>query len=321
VVEYGAHLPLIGLGAGHATHALPALKDYSRAAAALGFRYLCANDHLVFSRPWLDGPTALAAVIGESAGMRLATTVSLPVLRGPVQLAKALAAIDVLSEGRLVVGVGPGSSAADYAAAGVPFDQRWRRFEEAIQALRALLHRDPAGFEGEFHATRGVVLEPRCVQRPGPPIWIASWGSPAGLRRVARLGDGWLASAYNTTPARFGADLGRLSDALRLAGRAPGSFPTAIATTWLHVTEDPRDAERVLAGMLAPMVGRPVEELRALPLPIGPAEVCAERLAGFVAAGARRIFVWPLGDEVGDDVRQLERFRERVVPMVEAATG
>jgi probable F420-dependent oxidoreductase len=313
VVEYGAHLPLIDLGAGRS---LPTLKDYARAAAALGFRYLCANDHLVFRRPWLDGPTALAALIDESDGMRLATTVSLPVLRGPAQLAKTLAAIDVLSEGRLVVGVGPGSSADDYAAAGVPFDQRWRRFDEAIQALRALLRCDPDGFDGEFHSIRGVVLEPRCVQRPGPPIWIASWGSPAGLRRVARLGDGWIASAYNTTPARFGDDLARLADALRLAGRAPEPFPAAIATTWLHVTEDPTRAERMLADVLAPMLDRPVEELRGLPLPIGPAEVCAERLAAFVSAGARRIFVWPLDDEV----RQLELFRERVVPLVEAAT-
>jgi probable F420-dependent oxidoreductase len=312
VVEYGAHLPLIDLGAGRS---LPALKDYARAAAELGFRYLCANDHLVFRRPWLDGPTALAALIDEAEGMRLATTVSLPVLRGPAQLAKTLAAIDVLSEGRLVVGVGPGSSAADYAAAGVPFDQRWRRFDEAVRALRALLRCDPDGFDGEFHSTRGVVLEPRCVQRPGPPIWIASWGSPAGLRRVARLGDGWIASAYNTTPARFGDDLAHLSDALRLAGRATESFPAAIATTWLHVTEDPTRVERMLADVLAPMLHRPVEELRGLPLPIGPAEVCAERLAAYVSAGARRIFVWPLHDEV----RQLELFRERVVPLVEAA--
>jgi alkanesulfonate monooxygenase SsuD/methylene tetrahydromethanopterin reductase-like flavin-dependent oxidoreductase (luciferase family) len=70
--------------------------------------------------------------------------------------------------------------------------------------------------------------------------------------------------------------------------------------------------ERVLGEVLAPMLGRPVEELRAAPLLVGPAEVCAERLAALVAAGARRIFVWPLGDEV----RQLELFRERVTTLV-----
>jgi alkanesulfonate monooxygenase SsuD/methylene tetrahydromethanopterin reductase-like flavin-dependent oxidoreductase (luciferase family) len=308
-VEYGAHLPLTEPAAGRP---LAALKAYARTAAALGFRYLCANDHLVFSRPWLDGPTALAAVVDESDDMRLATTASLPVLRGPVALAKTLAAIDVLSGGRLVVGVAPGSSAADYAAAGLSFHERWRRFDEAVQVLRALFHGDADGFEGEFSSTRGVVLEPRPAQQAGPPIWIASWGSPAGLRRVARLGDGWLASAYNTTPDRLRQSLGRLSETLALSGRPPESFPSALATTWLHVTEDRAGAERVLAEVLAPMLHRPEEALRSLPLPIGPAEVCAERLSAFVRAGARRIFVWPLGDPVA----QLERFRDRVVPLI-----
>ena len=308
-VEWGAHLPLIGLGT---SPSLPRLKAYARAAAALGYRYLCANDHLVYSRPWLDGPTALAAVLDESDGMTLATTSSLPVVRGPVQLAKALTAIDVLSGGRLVAGLGPGSSAADYAAAGVPFEQRWQRFEQALLVMRGLLHGDPEGVDGASSSTRGVVLEPRSERLPGPPVWVASWGSPVGLRRVARHGDGWLASAYNTTPERFAACLGRLADALRAAGRADVTFPSAIATTWLHVTEDRAGAERLLADVLAPFLNRPVEELRSLPLPIGPAEVCAERLSAFVAAGARRIFVWPLGDELA----QLQRFRERVVPLV-----
>jgi alkanesulfonate monooxygenase SsuD/methylene tetrahydromethanopterin reductase-like flavin-dependent oxidoreductase (luciferase family) len=298
-VEYGAHLPLTGPAS---SRTLPALKAYARAAAALGFRYLCANDHLLFSRPWLDGPTALAALIDESADMLLATTASLPVLRGPVQLAKTLTAIDILSGGRLVVGVAPGSSAADYAAAGVPFEERWPRFDEAVRVLRALLHGDPGG---------GVVLEPRPAQRPGPPVWIGSWGSPAGLRRVARLGDGWLASAYNTTPDRFREGLDRLSGALALAGRPWEPCSNAIATTWLHITEDRAAAERTLA-VLAPMLHRPQEALRSLPLPIGPAELCAERLRAYVAAGARRIFVWPFGDEV----KQLELFRERVVPLI-----
>jgi alkanesulfonate monooxygenase SsuD/methylene tetrahydromethanopterin reductase-like flavin-dependent oxidoreductase (luciferase family) len=237
------------------------------------------------------------------------------VLRGPVPLAKVLTAIDVLSGGRLVAGVGPGSSAADYAAAGIRFEERWPRFDEAVQALRTLLSGGHTGFQGEFYATRGVVLEPPPVQSPGPPVWVASWGSPAGLRRVARLGDGWLASAYNTTPDRYRQALDRLAEERARAGRGPGPFPAAIATTWLHVTDDRGGAERMLADVLAPMLGRPADELRSAPLLVGPAGMCAERLAAWVEAGARRIFVWPLGDELA----QLERFRERVA--VDAGTG
>jgi alkanesulfonate monooxygenase SsuD/methylene tetrahydromethanopterin reductase-like flavin-dependent oxidoreductase (luciferase family) len=294
-LEFGAHLPLIDFGAGFSHRAL---KTYARAAADSGYRYLCANDHLLYAKPWLDGPTALTAVLDESRDLTLATTVSLPVLRGPVQLAKALAAIDLLSGGRVLVGVGPGSSARDYAAVGIPFDDRWRRFDEAIRRLRSLLE--------------GGELEPRSPQATGPPIWIGSWGSPAGLRRVARLGDGWLASAYNTTPDDFAAALDRLAATLRQAGKEPQHFPNGLATAWLYVDDDPAKVARVLADVLAPMLNRPVESLRSLHLPIGPAEACAERLSAFAAAGVERIFLWPLRD----DVRQLELFQSHVAPLV-----
>ena len=113
------------------------------AAREGGLTAVSANDHLVFSTPWLDGPTALASVIERTGDMTLATTVSLAVLRGPVPLAKMLTALDMLSEGRLIAALGPGSSQRDYDALGIPFDERWKRFDEAITTLRALLEGKP----------------------------------------------------------------------------------------------------------------------------------------------------------------------------------
>jgi alkanesulfonate monooxygenase SsuD/methylene tetrahydromethanopterin reductase-like flavin-dependent oxidoreductase (luciferase family) len=304
-VEYGAHLPLIDFEGARPT--LADLRAYAGRAAVLGYRFLGVNDHLVFSRPWLDGPVALAATIDAAADLTIATTVSLPVVRGPVQTAKTLAALDVLSGGRLLAGVGPGSSPRDYAAAGIEFQERWGRFDEAIRVLRLLLGRDVEDLTGTFYATNGLALQPRPLRRDGLPIWIASWGSPAGLHRVARLGDGWLASGYNTTPARFRDSLARLATQLRAAGKDPQAFPNAIVTMWLYVTETPRDADRILADVLAPLVGRSVEALRDLALPIGSAEQCAERISAYADAGAQRVFVWPLTDQL----RQLELFRER----------
>jgi alkanesulfonate monooxygenase SsuD/methylene tetrahydromethanopterin reductase-like flavin-dependent oxidoreductase (luciferase family) len=311
-MEFGAHLPLIEFeGAGRT---LADLRAYARRAAALEYHYLCANDHLLFGRPWLDGPTALAATVDASAGMTLVTTVCLPVIRGPVQSAKTLAAIDILSGGRLVAGVGPGSSARDYAAIGVPFEERWARFDEAIRALRSLLDEKAESFEGTFYSTEGLSLEPAPTSPAGPPIWVASWGSPVGLRRVARLGDGWLASGYNTTPFGFAASRARLYEELEAVGAGRGAFPNAIATMWLYVSEARGDAERMLGEVLAPMLNRPIEALRELALPIGSAEQCAERISAYRDAGAERVFVWPLADELD----QLERFREDVVPLVSA---
>jgi probable F420-dependent oxidoreductase len=305
-VDYGVHLPLIALNNGQ-RWSLGGLLEYTATAESLDFRALSVNDHLLFSRPWLDGPTALAAVLARTGGMDLGTTVALPVVRGPVTLAKSLAAIDLLSNGRLFVGVGPGSSARDYAAVGIPFEERWERLDEAVRALRALWHGEGMSFEGEFYSTEGIVLEPHPAQQPGPPIWIGSWGSEAGLRRTARLGDGWLASAYNTTPEAFASAWGRLREHLRTAGKDPGRFPNAIATMFFFVTEDRSAAGRIVREVLSPTLNRPEEELGQRLL-VGPAGECAEKLAAYQAAGARRIFLWPVDDEL----RQLALFRERV---------
>src|SRR6478609_6660659 len=275
-MEFGAHLPLMDFG-GH-PYSLAHLVAYTRTAAQLGFGTLSVNDHLVFSRPWLDGPVALAAVMEHSEKMTLATTVALAVVRGPVPVAKTLGAIDRLSGGRLLVAVGPGSSPEDYAAVGLDFSERWQRFDEAIGALRALWRPDGVPFVGRFYSTEGLYLEPLPAQPHGPPIWVGSWGSDAGLRRVARLADGWLASAYNTTPQLFGTAWTGLRSRLVDHHKDPDTFPNALATMWCYITDDRAEAERILSERVVPTVHRPEETLRER-LPIGPPELFASKLA------------------------------------------
>ncbi|MGH2819754.1 MAG: LLM class flavin-dependent oxidoreductase, partial [Actinomycetota bacterium] len=232
------------------------------AARECGFAAVSANDHFVFSTPWLDGPTALAAIVERSGDMALATTLSLAVLRGPVPLAKTLAALDILSDGRLIAGLGPGSSKRDYDALGVPFEERWKRLDEAITMLRALLRGDAPVDGGGYFAAPETRLSPPPQQAGGIPLWIGSWGSQAGLRRVARLGDGWLASAYNTTPERFSAAKEFLGRELEAQGKPTADFPNALVTMWTWVTERRREAERVLTDVLAPLLTRDPAELR-----------------------------------------------------------
>lgn len=299
MVRFGAHLPLIDVdGSG-----TPSLAGYVDAAREAGFSAISANDHLVFQRPWLDGIVALSSVVERSAGLTLATTVALPVVRGPVALVKAAAALDALSGGRLVLGVGPGSSAADYEAAGVPFEERWPRFDASVRVLRAALTDDRFPTPDRFYDP--PALEPR---PPRPvPIWIGSWGSAHGLRRVARLGDGWLASAYNTTPERISAGRDLLHRALESAGRDPRAFPIALATMWTYVTGDEGEA-RTRLDTLARMLGRDPVTLADQVL-IGPAEQCAAKLARHADAGVDAVFIWP----VADPITQLYRFGASVI--------
>lgn len=282
------------------------------AARDCGFAAVSANDHFVFSTPWLDGPTALAAVAERSGGLELATTISLVALRGPVPLAKTLAALDVLCGGRLIAGLGPGSSERDYDAIGVPFEDRWKRFDEATAILRALLGRGPAPEVTRYYPVPDDQLVPSPLQDGGIPLWIGSWGSEAGLRRVARLADGWLASAYNTTPERFASGRELLAGELGRHGRESDAFPNALVTMWTWITEDRSERDRVLREVLAPLLNREPEEL-VEQVCVGSAEGCAELLSAYARSGCRRIYLWPLGDEP----RQLELIAARVAPDIE----
>lgn len=295
-MELGVHLPLIEFGdEGQSFARLASVTDTAREC---GLAAVAANDHFRFATPWLDGLTALASVLDRSGAMDLATTVSLVALRGPVPLAKALQALDVLSGGRVIAGVGPGSSERDYQALGVPFEERWPRFEAATAALRTLL--GPA-----------TCLSPASPRPGGVPVWIGSWGSDAGLRRVARLGDGWFASAYNTTAARFEAARASLARELRAHDRDPDRFPNALVTMWTWITSDEREAERVLRGVLGPLLKRDPETLRDQ-VCVGAPERCAELLSRYADAGCRRVYLYPVGDEP----RQIELAAGTVLPSV-----
>jgi alkanesulfonate monooxygenase SsuD/methylene tetrahydromethanopterin reductase-like flavin-dependent oxidoreductase (luciferase family) len=309
-MEFGAHVPLMDFGGNSYDGAH--LRAYARLAADLGFSTLAANDHLVFTVPWLDGPTALASVIEASEPMTLATTVALPVVRGPVAFAKQIAALDRLSGGRMLVAVGPGSSADDYGVVGLDFAERWKRLDEVIGALRSLWRPDGEPFVGRYYSTEGIELEPRPAQAGGPPIWIGSWGSPAGLRRVARLADGWLASAYNITPLEFADAWRALREQLAAQDRDAVGFPNALGTMWFHIADDASEADAVFRERIVPTVHRPEDVLRAR-LPVGPAEAFADKLVAFRDAGVQRVFVWPVTDEL----RQIERFRAEVWPLVQ----
>jgi alkanesulfonate monooxygenase SsuD/methylene tetrahydromethanopterin reductase-like flavin-dependent oxidoreductase (luciferase family) len=295
-MRWGVHLPLVDFGDGPAT--VRELQEYVRVARDLGYDTVGANDHLVWRRPWLDGLTALAAVAGCASGMTLATTVALPAVRHPVVLAKALATLGVLHSGPVIAGVGPGSSRDDFDAVGVPFAQRWSRFDRAAAVVRGLLH-------GEHPDLRIAPLP-----EDPPQVWIGSWGSSARLRALAETADGWLASGYNTDPQRYAECRARLDVELGRAGRDPATFPDMIATVWLHVG---RTAPEVLDVLAATLQRDP--DVLARRLPVGDPEHCAQVLTGYARAGARRMLLWP----VRNGVEQLRRFMHEVAPHVPAA--
>jgi len=305
-MEVGLHLPQCALD-GQVADATK-LTDYVSTARDLGFAAVTANDHFAFTRPWLDGPTLLAAVAADTGTMDLATTIALPALRGPAPLASALATLDVLAPGRVIAGIGPGSSRTDYALAQVRFEDRWSRFDAAAGSMRSLLHdlRVPASWSDPLPSDQvpGTSVTTRPI-----PLWIASWGSAAGMRRVARLGDGWLASAYHASSADFIKARGRLDEELERQQRPP--LPCAVATMWTYVTDDDALARRLLDDLLAPALGRDPDQLRPR-VCIGPAERCVELLSRYRAGGCNRVYLWPVADEI----EQVHRIAGEILPLL-----
>jgi alkanesulfonate monooxygenase SsuD/methylene tetrahydromethanopterin reductase-like flavin-dependent oxidoreductase (luciferase family) len=305
-LQLAAHLPLVQFDSSPITRGR--ILETVEAARTLGFWGIAANDHVIFSRPWIDGPTALAMAIPFSGEMKVCTTIALPTVRGPMPLAKTLTSLDALADGRLVAGLGPGSSSRDYESVGVPFDERWPRFEEATRMLRRIFAGEEP-VDGAYYSASEVSAEMQPRPERPVPIWIGSWGSEAGLRRVARLADGWLASGYNTTPQEFGLARSKLELELQRQGKSPADFSNGLATMWLWITEERSEAESILADLLGPAVKREPDYLRPR-VCVGSAEHCADLLRRYSQAGLETVFLWPLGDEA----RQLELVAEKVMP-------
>src|SRR5512144_2993558 len=183
------------------------LYAYSERAEALGFESLWAWDHVLLgvgpSFPIVDSITMLGAVAARTRTIKLGTGVLVLPLRNPVVAAKALGTLDVISGGRLILGVAAGWYAREFDAVGVPFKQRGRLFERNFDILTRLWTEERVTLQVDEFNLREAVMRPQTVQRPRPPILIGG-SVDAVLKRVATKGDGWLTYFYTPESYRRG---------------------------------------------------------------------------------------------------------------------
>jgi len=229
-MKFGCHLPVYGPAATRAT-----ILGFARRMESLGFDSLWASDHVVIpwkirsrypynptgdfplspETPFLEPLTTLAVVAGATEHIALGTTVLVLAHRHPVLLAKMLATLDQLSGGRVIVGAGVGWMKEEIELFGVDYQRRGAWSDEALRVLRACWREPRPRFEGTFFRFDELAVEPKPV-RGDIPIWIGG-DTPAALRRVVELGDGWHPAF--PTPQSLGEALPRLRDACRRAGR------------------------------------------------------------------------------------------------------
>lgn len=175
------------------------LAEVARAADAAGFHYVAVCDHVAIpvehatsmGTEWWDTVATLGWLAGITERVRLLSHVYVPAYRHPLQVAKSFATLDVVSDGRVIMGVGAGHVEGEFEVLGVPFSERGRLLDEAIDALRAAFAEDYPTLPGPTWVAADVGQHPRPIQEDGPPVWVGG-SSLAAMRRAAVRGDGWL---------------------------------------------------------------------------------------------------------------------------------
>lgn len=291
-----------------------------------------ASGEVVYGASMLEVASVLGAIAARTTRLRLGPLVYVVPYRHPLQVAKTAASLDVLSGGRLVFGAGIGWNETEFRALGIPLSGRGERFESALEAVRAWW-RGEAVAPGADGFGEPVRVTPLPVQPGGPPIWIASfspgdrleWGArlPRGatraLRRVGRLGDGWVPLVYSASGRRrlpadaLAAAWEVVLEGAEDAGRGRGDIEL-VFSDWLYVLEGRHTRERCEAAVSRFFTGDWDDMVRTYS--IGTAEEIASRIRS-QAARVDRVDAYVL-TPLADDPEQLDLVAERLVPLLGA---
>jgi probable F420-dependent oxidoreductase len=290
------------------------IPEFARRIEAGGFNAIWALDRLVYENP--DPLTALAACAAVTSRVRLGTSVLLAPLHAPVLLAKQLATLDLLSNGRITVGVGIGGRPDDFTGVGVPFAARGARTREAIQIMKQVWTGQAIRHQSRHFTVECGPVGPTPMQRPHPPIWMGGIQEPA-LRRVARIADGFIGTG-GAGPEGFRAGWQRVRQFLSDAGRAAEAFPNA-CLAYFNVTNDrelsKREAMAALTRYYGPQFASWYDPERALIF--GPPDECARKAQAYLDAGAQHLILVP----TTLNVQQVDRVSREVVPLLTADRG
>ncbi|HEX3537846.1 MAG TPA: LLM class flavin-dependent oxidoreductase [Stellaceae bacterium] len=298
---------------------LPRLEELSELVTLVddcGFDSIWAGDHVSFPIPVLDPLLVLAQAAVVSRRLLIGTAVYLLSLRHPVPVAKQVATLDHLSEGRFIFGVGLGGEfPKEYEACGVPLRERGARLSEAIPLLQNLWSGEPVTHTGRHYGSFSEVpLQPPARQTGGPPIWCGG-RSDAALARAGRSADGWI--SYVVTPAMYREGLHKIAAAA--AGRELATFGTG-HQLFLRLDDSYERALDAATETLSHRYAMDFRRAAARYAALGPPEQVAETLRAFHAAGVRHLaidFVGPYEDRP----TQIELFARRVMPLLADLRG
>jgi len=293
--------------------------ELAQRAESLGFDRVSTGEHVMDGnppRPTLLSIPAMAAAAGATRTLRVMTGIVIAPLYHPVMLAKLVATLDVISQGRLDFGIGISgqrNTEAEFEALDIPVRTRGRRTDEMLEVMKRLWTEEQVSHQGRFFSFQDTTLLPQPTQKPYPPIWIAG-RSEAAMRRAALLGDGWY--PYLFTVRRLKSSNETIRQMAAEAGRDLEGFhwglnqPTAIS----------QDREEAL-GLAVANVGqryvtpdRSAEDIAQALCVTGTPQDCVQAVEERVEAGVRDFNFGFLADNSTQLFNQMEMFAKQVIP-------
>ncbi len=295
--------------------------DVARRLEEIGYDSLWLYDHFhtvpkTKIEPTFECWTTMAALAAVTTRVRLGQLVTCSLYRNPSYLAKVASCVDVISGGRVDVGIGAGWKEDEFDAYGYPFPpirERLERMRETAKILKAMFTEERASFEGKHYTIRDAVNEPKPVQTPHPPIWIGTQGEKVGLRIVAETADGW---NHNRGREEFVQKKNALERHCEAIGRDPRSVRISFEAS-CAVVENDRELESWV-GRYWPGAdtSKVMDWLRSGGI-VGKPEEVADRLRFYTEQGAELVICWfqDLAD-VGTGETMAERFIRDVAPLL-----
>jgi alkanesulfonate monooxygenase SsuD/methylene tetrahydromethanopterin reductase-like flavin-dependent oxidoreductase (luciferase family) len=290
--------------------------DVFRSAEELGFDGLFTGEHLLFHRPVWDAVSMCTAMACATERIAIGPAATIAPLRHPTLLAKEFAGVDLISDGRLILGLGVGGdNPKEFEASGVPLERRGRRTAETIEILKRYFSGERFSYHGELFQLDDVWLDPPPARPGGPPIWVAGRRDPT-VRRAALLGDGFL--PYMVTPENCRTMFDSIVEHADAGGRElPGDYAWC-AYVYLSLGEDADEARRRGDEHLAWRYNEPrfAADLAGKYVIAGGGPACAEGLARFREAGCTHLvlsLVRRAGQAPGDALRAVA---EDVLPLL-----
>lgn len=286
-------------------------------AEEMGFDHVWLGDSVtVLDKARGDCLTTMAALAVKTNRIKVGTVPFLPALRNPVLLAHALATLDVISQGRIILGVSVAPSAPyiqrQFEACGVPYSEKAGRLSESIEIMRRLWTEKTVTYDGRYYQLKDVGILPQPVQKPSIPVWIAADRSDKAFRRVARLGDGW----FTTAPSleKFVLDRHKIVDFAKAYGRSLEAIPAGLYVA-VNLNRSGEKAREEGWAWMEDFFRQPKSKIAHHTAIFGSPEDCAKILRGYMDAGLTAI----VARFASADLRgQIELFLRELRPRLEA---